>query len=630
MIHNVQDSAYLKSDPEEQLNLVTDFSQPETGFGPWNPGIESTIPPEFVPLATLFRPENTSSSLTELRELSEFSGMPVEELVAIRPERLAVHELLVRVIADLSVPDGAKYEDLGSNFRRMVSAIHSRHIVPRMDEVIALYNDLQRQLSELIGAELAECFPPPSPPSAPAKSGLLSRLGFTGKARAAPAPAETPEERYARIVDSWEQKAGATESCLERAAYRALVRAASAVARRHGCFIGDVDLLLKLALPLACNCCCSEAIGQLIEPYILSGAGQEGYKLLPSQTHPVIMNVKGASASGKSTLRPLQRELAMKLGIQWDNIALISPDIWRKFLLDYDALGPARKYAGVLAGQEVAVIDKKLDRHLINRGEAGRLPHLVIDRFRFDSFSTEKGGPGPFIERFGALVYVFFMITPPEATVERAWERGQQFGRYKAVDDLLYHNVEAYNGMPKLFFAWMGNKSKHIHFEFLDNSVPKGTRPKTVAYGTNEELNVLDVKSLIDIDRFKKINISARRPEDVHNPVLLAPEKNVDFLRKCARTFRVVRFAEAGTGRVYAKVHGGKLTVDGVEAADPDVRAGLAVVSAEFFRYSTGTQKELGVLVPGHAPTLGAWGAGHAASAEKPVPPAGAAAPVPA
>ena len=114
------------------------------------------------------------------------------------------------------------------------------------------------------------------------------------------------------------------------------------------------------------------------------------------------MDVKGASASGKSTLRPLQKQLAARLGIPWDEVALISPDIWRKFLLDYDSLGAARRYAGSLTGQEFVIIDKKLDHYLVGKGEKGHLPHLVIDRFRFDSFSPSKSGRGPFIERFGS------------------------------------------------------------------------------------------------------------------------------------------------------------------------------------------------------------------------------------
>ena len=114
---------------------------------------------------------------------------------------------------------------------------------------------------------------------------------------------------------------------------------------------------------------------------------------LPPQEEAVVMNVKGAPASGKSTMRPLQKVLAGKLNWPWDEFALISPDIWRKFLLDYGALGAAYKYAGTLTGHEVEIIDKKLDRRMANRAAKGEIPHLLIDRFRFDSFvpNLEEG-----------------------------------------------------------------------------------------------------------------------------------------------------------------------------------------------------------------------------------------------
>jgi hypothetical protein len=595
-------------------------TEPETEYGPWNPGIESTIPPEFAPLATLYRPENSVTDLTGLRELSDFSGIAMEELVVFRPERLAVHELLIRVIADLSVPDGAKYEDLGKNFRAMTSAILSKHILPRMEEIKELHGDLRRRISQLIGQELQEGFAPPSPVPAQ-KSGLFARLGVGGNPKPPAAPAVTPEERDIRIVSGWGEKAAAAQDGLERSTYQALVRVATAIRKKYGRLIGGPDLLAKLAVAFAANEHGSEAIGRHIEPYFLEALREEGYKLLPFQTHPLIMNVKGASASGKSTLRPMQKQLAKRLGISWEEIALISPDIWRKFLLDYGSLGPARRYAGALTGQEVAIIDKKLDRHMMHKGENGRLPHLAIDRFRFDSFATDKYGCGAFIERFGHLIYVFFMITPPEATVERAWKRGERFGRYKAVDDLLYHNVEAYTGIPKLFFTWNGSGGKPVHFEFLDNSVPKGTPPRTVAFGTRSELNILDVKRLIDVDRFKKINISARRPEDVYVAGLLAPEKNIDFLRKCARTVPSINFADQTTGRIYAKVSGGRLIMEEEEPSDPEVKAGLAAIAAEFFRHARGAPEELGALIPGQAPTLGAWGGQHQVSSQTPAHP---------
>ena len=88
-------------------------------YGPWYPGVESTLPSEFLPLSTVFSSANVSSSVDDIQELNGFCGLAVERLSTFRPERLALHEVLIRVMSDLSVPDGEKYEDLGVNFRRM-------------------------------------------------------------------------------------------------------------------------------------------------------------------------------------------------------------------------------------------------------------------------------------------------------------------------------------------------------------------------------------------------------------------------------------------------------------------------------------------------------------------------------
>src|SRR5262249_20472185 len=161
------------------------------------------------------------------------------------------------------------------------------------------------------------------------------------------------------------------------------------------------------------------------------------------------------------------------------------------------------------------------------------------------------------LTRFGDLVYMFFMITPPEMTVERAWTRGLKVGRYKAVDDLLAHNVEAFSGMPELFFTWALDPRRRVHYEFLDNSVAEGRPPRTVAFGWNREMTVLDIKSMLDIERFRKINIQARRPAEVYFANELAPQRNVDFLKRCARLIPVINFADGATGRTFARLERG-------------------------------------------------------------------------
>ena len=524
---------------------MTDRSS-ETQFGPWNPGLESQVPARLRHLCTIFRPENVVTSLAEAHELRDLTGLGFSELVRFRPDRLALHELLIRVNADLFVPDGTRIEDLGINFRRITNVILERAIAPRMEEIRSAFGALRRELAQAIDAE-----------------------------------------RHAEpttLVAAWDQRAHGSGEQRERTACRALARVVSALLIRHGQMWGSRELIGSLATNLAGNSLGSEEIGRLIEPWIVASARQEGYMLLPPQKQPFVMNTKGPSASGKSTLRPLQKMLAGEIGVKWSEFALISPDIWRKQLLDYNSLGAEYKYGGAFTADELQLIDQKLDRYMARKAERGTMPHLLIDRFRFDSFAPDSDEAGSnLLTRFGRIVYLFFMITPPDSLVERAWKRGLEVGRYKAVDDTLAHGVEAYSGMPELFFTWAQRSDKRVHFEFLDNSVQLGERPRTVAFGWNDEMNVLDIRCMLDVERYRRVNVDAASPGELYpEPALLAPERNTGFLRQCVERFRSLRFADQATGHIYLQLESGHPVWTDSEAlqralSDPDTRAALLV-----------------------------------------------------
>jgi hypothetical protein len=596
---------------------ITD-ALPEAQFGPWNPGIESQVPARLRHLCTIFLPENVFTSVAEATELRDLTGLAFTELVQFRPERLALHELLIRVTADLSVPDGARIEDLGINFRRMTTTLLDRGIAPRMDAIRAAYEALRRELAQVVDAELAAVFTPTrtSEASRAGAQGWLERLGFR-RARAVAGDDEAGQER--RLVAQWHAKAGTAPREIEKAAHLALARIVSAVLVRHGQIWGSRDLVGTLATNLACNAFGSDAIGRLTEPWIAAAAKDEGYLLLPRQDEPVVMNTKGPSASGKSTLRPLQRALAGEIGVRWSEFALISPDIWRKQLLDYGTLGAEYKYGGSFTGEELQIVDQKLDRYMARKAARGNMPHLLIDRFRFDSFAPDSDEPGSnLLTRFGRIVYLFFMITPPASLVERAWKRGLEVGRYKAVDDTLAHAVEAYSGMPGLFFTWIERADKRVQFEFLDNSVNFGERPRTVAFGWNDEINVLDIKCMLDVERYRRVDIDATAPGLLYrDPASLAPERNTGFLRQCLERFRAVNFAEQSTGRVYLRLEAGRALWADPEPldralSDPDTRAGLGATASGALERDLARPDRLRVLTqaddgrPIH--TLGRWG----------------------
>jgi hypothetical protein len=212
------------------------------------------------------------------------------------------------------------------------------------------------------------------------------------------------------------------------------------------------------------------------------------------------------------------------------------------------------------------------------------------------------------------------MITPPEAIVERAWQRGLEVGRYKAVDDLLAHNIEAYAGMPSLFFTWALRADKDVHYEFLDNTVPFGERPRTVAFGWNGEMNVLDVKSLLDVERFRRVNVNARSPGELYDDRdALAPERNAGFLVECAKRLPRLNFADQASGRIYLRLTAGSPVWSDAAAlhtalANDETRAGIAAIVPDIAGRTiagSGTPMFLAEhLGAERIHTLGQWGAG--------------------
>ena len=593
--------------------------------GPWNPGIVSQLPLELRPLCTIFHPENAFTSLAAATELQLLTGIQMCELVAFRPQRLLLHELLIRVMADFSVPDGSRIGDLGINFREMTNRLLDRYIEPQMPSIVREYAAVRHRLSDEIGSALSALIagssPQPVGKSADTHRSRLSRLFARMSHRPSPNRAAAPHAIAwgPQQISDCERMATNTEDPLQRAGYRALARVMSALFTTHGRAWGTPELICSVATDLACNTHGSDVIGRMIEPIVRRGAAVEGYALLPRQERPVIINTKGPSASGKSSLRPLQKRLAGDIGVRWRDFALISPDIWRKQLLDYASLGAAFKYAGAFTSEELQIVDQKLDRYMALKHERGDMVHLLIDRFRFDSFAPDSAEAGSnLLTRFGDSVYLFFVITPPEQLVERAWMRGLEFGRYKAVDDTLAHSVEAYTGMPNVFFTWVRRTDKHIHIELLDNSVQLGELPRTAAFGNNYTLNVLDISRLLDIERFGRVDVNAADPKSLYpDRAALAPQHNLGFLKRCIDAFREVNFADQGTGRIYLRIRSGVPVLVDRDAmrkaiADPDGHAALLAVAPGVFagegRVVERPQylKEADGAAAG--PTLGHWG----------------------
>ncbi|MCP3868353.1 MAG: hypothetical protein GY703_09715 [Gammaproteobacteria bacterium] len=531
-------------------------------YSAWNPGLESDIPPPYQQMETIYRPENVSSRFPDVAEASKQTGLNPRELVVFKPERLMLHELIIRVTASVVVPEGHDETELGRNFRQITSTILKHSIQPRMEEVTDAYDRLNTEVRDRVSHELIDSLFTTPEPQAVRKRFFFR--GFFQKAESSPSHQESILEREYRVIATFKEKGLAANEPFSRVVYKGLYRILGLIAGTRGYLGPDRDFLIDMVSNYVCNSYGSRVVGGVIAPWVDKAIAEQGYSRVSYADNPILVSLKGASAAGKSSLRPMLKRMMSEKGMRTQGYMTISPDIWRRLLLDYHSLGEAFKYAGRLTSHEVIIIDTKLDLYLREQAsQRGSIPHLLVDRFRFDSFSSE--GISRILHdtyvKYVDTMYMYFVITPPHATVERGWERGLTTGRYKSVEDFLDHSVEAYTGIPKMLFKWLACDRPVFRYEFLDNSVPKDTFPRTVAYGTRKELSIIDCKVLLEIGRYQKINIRARAPEEVYPEADPSVAGSMGFLRQCIKRIPRVSFIDEATGVTYAGTHRGKFQI---------------------------------------------------------------------
>jgi hypothetical protein len=250
--------------------------QPDGQYGPWNPGIQSDLPKELLALSTIFRPENVTTSVPAALELQGLTGLHLSELVVFRAERLALHELLIRVSADFLVPDGSRVEDLGISFREMTGNLLARHILPNLQTLIDVDAGARVRLAAAVNAAFDAVVSglapkPPAAERAPAR--LFARKGARRQLEHAAAAGRTwgPPQ-----VDALIGMAASSNDPLQEAACRGLSRVMSALFSTHGDAWGGRDLILSIANGIAGNAYCSDCIGAALEPLLRQAAIQEG------------------------------------------------------------------------------------------------------------------------------------------------------------------------------------------------------------------------------------------------------------------------------------------------------------------------------------------------------------------
>ncbi len=526
----------------------------DTTYSAWNPGIETKIPQAYRSIETIFHPDLVFTSADEVDELSRETGLKQKELVSFRPHRLALHELIIRVNADILVLEGKNEEDLGINFRNIANTINDHYLQDKLPEIENTYFFMAEDVEKKVQIELEKLLSPTT--VQPVKKGRVLAKFFVKKKPVQ--TIQTIEEREYALINSLKQRQQDCDNAMDYVIYQSLHRVLGSISTKRGFIGNDIAYLSGICSRHACNYLGSELIGKIVGKKVQRAIEKEGYPLIIDTDKAVLISLKGASAAGKSSLRPTLQKMMQELCIESHGYGTISPDIWRKLLLDYESLGESYKYAGRFASHEISIIDSKLDNYRRIKAERSNTgPNLVVDRFRFDSFASEKVTRllhKTYI-RYLDRVYMFFIVTPPEATVERGWERGLERGRYKSVEDFLGHCVEAYAGMSKLLFKWLSNTEPKFFFEFLDNSVEKGTYPRMIAKGTQGYMAIYRAELFVNIERYQHINVMAKNPETVYpGSGIMAVQNNLGFLFQCIEKINHLDFIDPDTNTCYLSV----------------------------------------------------------------------------
>ncbi len=138
-------------------------------------------------------------------------------------------------------------------------------------------------------------------------------------------------------------------------------------------------------------------------------------------------------------------------------------------------------------------------------------------------------------------------------------------------------------------------------------------------------LNVLDVKGMLDVERFHKINIEALSPEAVYPvPGTFSATANVAFLQNCTRAVPTINFVDQATGEVYARMQNARWVWWEPRLLAERILDGN--IAAAFFTIGGIPEGEPPPpkedfprrLVYDNMQTLGRWGEGRAAPADPP------------
>ncbi|MGV3739947.1 MAG: hypothetical protein ACO1N3_01475 [Gammaproteobacteria bacterium] len=226
--------------------------------------------------------------------------------------------------------------------------------------------------------------------------------------------------------------------------------------------------------------------------------------------------INGGPASGKGSSVERLKINAEEQGISWDNVVKVNTDSYKSLLLEPGTVKP--ELYSQLAQEEAATVHQKIQQRLISMAKNRQAPHVFFDQV-FPGIDKIDYG---LLE--GGCVRGIVVSTDVEDAISRSYARGLEdgvAGRYESSESILRLHKLSTEQLPVNLSKFVG---EDVQFSLVDNNVPKDSQAEEFMV-MDLQTGKIEISDPVKAERFIKktsININAKSEQELYNGAIMS------------------------------------------------------------------------------------------------------------
>lgn len=353
--------------PDIQIDNITSF-QAKTGLVPTLYD-EKNIYSEFM-----------GNAIEDCDALIKFTGETIRDVVALRPERAALHSLIVELSLNYRIDN---YEQLQDKTQALYQAV----ILPQIHAAQSTFEEIERDAEQIAEG--------------------LTRDNTD----------HVLEQRMAKVAShaEWQSLPPSEQKRIQQ--------------------ILTINTILRSKV--------DKAVDDLVSNALSDENVRYAYGLRELDTHAPedrkTFLVAGGPAVGKNrVVQSLARGDLPIPAFDLADVCKINPDFYKEIILSSHGLGPYMPYYGSLTHEESFLISDKIYLAWQRAAQSGLAPNLLADAARPHPWIMDV------LESGGGAVHVFVATCDIDRALERNYNRGLETGRFMPTQKLLTFHQSVY------------------------------------------------------------------------------------------------------------------------------------------------------------------------------------------